>query len=94
MARTTHPPRAHSGSSERKTVGVYDRPPQKRNLKPIFIALVIVLAVVLTLLFVRLSHGSQAAEGTWGERAAQVNVPDFHLALNEAILFLQRSENR
>lgn len=43
-----------------KTVGVYDRPPPKGHRKPLLIAVIVALALLITLIVVRLSQGSPA----------------------------------
>jgi hypothetical protein len=60
--KTKGPNGRHSAHAKgRKTVGVYDRPPQKRNLKPLLIVLFIALALVLTIIFVRFAQSAQLA---------------------------------
>lgn len=81
MAKT-HARKTHSGSSGR-TVGVYDRPPQKRNTRPMIIALAVALIIVLTLFFVRLSHSSPVEKVGRGG-LLRVGVSDLCLPTGES----------
>jgi uncharacterized membrane protein YvbJ len=58
-----------STSPSKKTVGVYDRPPQKRSRKPLLVALVIALVMLLIFSLVRLSQGFET-ENLWGKGLA------------------------
>jgi hypothetical protein len=53
-----------------KTVGVYDRPPQKRPRKPLLIALIIALGLVFSIFFLaRLSQGHSLHKSWTGDGA-------------------------
>jgi ABC-type phosphate/phosphonate transport system permease subunit len=62
-------------TSPDKTVGVYDRPPQKRPRKPLLIALIIALALVFSIFFLARLSQRHLLQRPWIEEGARVFAP-------------------
>jgi hypothetical protein len=71
----TSKPHRSSTTPGKKTVGVYDRPPQKRPRQKLLLAVVIALALLFSLIFlVRFTQGSTLQGPGWEGMMGAVTV--------------------